>query len=67
MRTVPFGGGAGRVLLLGLQPVNFAAQFYGNAIHPPGGSPWNMCLQMAFLFPKLPPSVKEKLRALSAK
>jgi hypothetical protein len=31
--TVPAGGGAGRVLMLGLQPVNISASFYGNAVH----------------------------------
>jgi hypothetical protein len=51
--TVPVGGGVGRILRLGFQPVNIAAQFYGNAAHPSGGSPWGMRLQIAFLFPKL--------------
>jgi hypothetical protein len=53
--TVPVGGGVGRVFRLGFQPVNVAAQFYGNAAHPSGGSSWSMRLQIAFLFPKLPP------------
>ena len=26
----------------------------GNAVHPPGASPWSMRLQIAFLFPKMP-------------
>jgi hypothetical protein len=51
--TVPFGGGVGRIMKLGFQPVNITAQFYGNAVHPPGASPWTMKLQIAFLFPKL--------------
>ena len=51
--TVPFGGGVGRVTKLGFQPVNITAQFYGNAVHPAGSSPWGMRLQIAFLFPKL--------------
>ncbi len=38
---------------LGFQPVNISAQFYGNAVHPAGASPWGMRLQIAFLFPKL--------------
>jgi hypothetical protein len=50
---VPFGGGIGRIMKLGFQPVNLTAQFYGNAVHPPGASPWGMRLQIAFLFPKL--------------
>ena len=50
--TVPFGGGIGRIMKLGFQPVNLSAQFYGNAVTPAGGSPWSMRLQIAFLFPK---------------
>ena len=52
--TVPVGGGLGRVFRLGLQPVNVAAQLYGNAVHPVGGSPWSLRMQIAFLFPKSP-------------
>jgi hypothetical protein len=52
--TVPVGGGVGRVMRLGMQPVNISAQFYGNAKRPSGGSPWGMRLQMAFLFPRKP-------------
>ncbi len=51
--TTPFGGGAGRIMKLGFQPVNLTAQFYGNAVYPPGSSPWTMKLQIAFLFPRL--------------
>ena len=50
---VPFGGGMGRIMKLGFQPVNLQAQLYGNAVHPPGESPWALKLQIAFLFPKL--------------
>ena len=57
--NVPVGGGAGRVFRLGLQPVNVTAQFYGNAAHPSGGSPWGMRLQIAFLFPKRPETSKK--------
>lgn len=57
--TVPVGGGLGRVFRLGFQPVNVAAQLYGNAAHPSGGSPWGMRLQIAFLFPKLPAAMKK--------
>jgi len=64
---VPVGGGVGRVFRLGLQPVNVAAQLYGNAARPVGSSPWGMRLQIAFLFPKLPPAMKEKLKALQQK
>jgi hypothetical protein len=49
----PFGGGVGRVIKLGFQPVNITAQFYGNAVHPPGTSTWGLRLQFVLLFPKL--------------
>ncbi len=52
--TVPVGGGVGRVMRFGMQPVNINAQFYGNAKRPSAGSPWGMRLQIAFLFPKKP-------------
>lgn len=50
--TVPFGGGLGRIMKIGFQPVNISGQFYGNAAYPNGGSPWSMRLQIAFLYPK---------------
>lgn len=50
---VPVGGGVGRIMKLGFQPVNLTTQFYGNAVHAQGASPWGMRLQIAFLFPKL--------------
>jgi hypothetical protein len=52
--TIPYGGGAGRIMRLGFQPVNISAAFYGNAVHPPGASPWGMRLQIALLYPKSP-------------
>jgi hypothetical protein len=54
--VVPFGGGVGRIMKLGFQPVNLSVRFFGNAVHPAtgfGSSPWSMQLQIAFLFPKL--------------
>jgi hypothetical protein len=51
--VVPLGGGVGRIMKLGFQPVNITAQFYGNAVHPSNASPWSMRLQIALLFPKL--------------
>jgi len=51
--TVPFGGGIGRIMKIGFQPVNITAQFYGNAVHPTGASTWGTRLQLVFLFPKL--------------
>jgi hypothetical protein len=50
--VVPLGGGVGRIMKLGFQPVNITGQFYGNAVHPSGASPWGMRLQIQFLFPK---------------
>jgi hypothetical protein len=61
--TVPFGGGVGRIMKLGYQPVNITAQFYGNAVYPSGSSPWGMRLQIAFLFPKIPAATKKSAEA----
>src|SRR5580692_3863875 len=52
--TVPFGGGVGQIRRLGFQPINWTLQFYGNAIHPPGASPWSFKFQIALLYPKMP-------------
>jgi hypothetical protein len=52
--VVPLGGGVGRIMRLGSQPVNLLAQLYGNAVYPAGGSPWGMRLQIQFLYPKKP-------------
>jgi hypothetical protein len=65
--TVPVGGGMGRIMKLGLQPVNISAQFFGNAAHPSGASPWGMRFQIAFLFPKLTPKQKMLLMEQSLK
>jgi len=51
--TVPFGGGVGRIMKLGFQPVNISAQFYGNPVRPAGTSPWGFRFQFVLLFPKL--------------
>jgi hypothetical protein len=51
--TVPFGGGVGRIMKLGFQPVNLSAEFYGNAKYAAGASPWTMRLGFTLLFPKL--------------
>ena len=52
--VVPLGGGVGRIMKLGNQPVNILAQLYGNAVHPEGAAPWSMRLQIQFLYPKKP-------------
>ncbi len=59
--VVPVGGGIGRIMMLGFQPVNLSAQLYGNAVHPAGASPWGLRLQISFLFPKL---TKEQQKAM---
>ena len=59
--TVPFGGGVGRIMKLGFQPVSISAQFYGNAVHPTSGSPWGVRANISFLFPKLTPKQKQML------
>ncbi len=52
--TVPFGGGVGRIMKLGFQPVNISASFYGNAVYPTGTSPWSMRLSLLSCFPSSP-------------
>ena len=59
--TVPFGGGVGRIMKIGYQPVSLTAQFFGNAVHPEGTPAWTMRLQIAFLFPKLTKEQQEML------
>jgi hypothetical protein len=52
--VVPVGGGVGRICRLGTVPLNIQAMFFGNAVRPPGTSPWGIRLQVALLFPKKP-------------
>ncbi len=59
--TVPFGGGIGRIMKFGAQPVSLVAQFYGNAVHPANTPSWAMRLQISFLFPKLSKEQKKKM------
>jgi hypothetical protein len=63
--TVPFGGGVGRIMKVGFQPISVTAQAYANAVHPTGGSSWGIRLQIAFLFPKL--TQQEELLLLEEK
>ena len=51
--TVPVGGGVGRVMKLGFQPVNISVRAYGNAVHAPGAPSWSVQGTFALLFPKL--------------
>ena len=52
--VVPLGGGVGRVMKFGSQPVNLNLQFFGNAVYPTGTSPWSMRFQISLLYPKMP-------------
>jgi hypothetical protein len=52
---------------LGFQPVNITAQVYGNAVHPPGASPWGVRLQFVLLFPKLTNAQKKMLQEKALK
>jgi hypothetical protein len=61
VRTVPVGGGIGRIMKIGSQPVNVSAQFYGNAVYPAGTSPWSLRTQLAFLFPKISKEQEKKI------
>ena len=50
--TVPFGGGVGRLVKFGKQPVDLKAQAFVNAVKPDGAADWALQLQVKFLFPK---------------
>lgn len=53
---VPIGGGIGRIMRLGFQPVNITMQAYANVQRPDiTPSPtWQLKFQLAFLYPKRP-------------
>ncbi len=65
--TVPFGGGIGRIMKFGAQPVSLVAQFYDNAVHPANTPSWTMRLQISFLFPKLSKDQKKKMLEITLK
>ena len=50
--AVPFGGGAGKLVMFGDKPVDFSGTFYRNATTPAGMPTWSMSLQMTLLFPR---------------
>ena len=50
--TVPVGGGVGRLVRFGKQPVDFKLQTYWNAEHPDNGPEWSIMFSVKFLFPK---------------
>jgi hypothetical protein len=49
--VVPFGGGVGRIMKLGCQPVSLTAQFYGNAVYPVGTPAGRCAYRLPFCFP----------------
>jgi len=59
--TLPFGGGFGRIMKIGFQPVNLQLQFFGNAKYPAGTSPWGMRFQVALLYPKFSKAQEEEM------
>jgi Protein of unknown function (DUF1214) len=65
--VVPFGGGPGRIMKIGFQPVNITGQFYGNAVHPAGTSPWSMRLQIQLLFPKFTKEQEKEMMEMKLK
>lgn len=50
--TLPLGGGVGKILRIGNQPINVQAQAFGNAVRPENAPAWNLRLQLQLLFPK---------------
>ncbi len=50
--TVPFGGGAGRLIRIGKLPVDFQGQVFYHAKKPKNGPDWGFRLQFKMLFPK---------------
>jgi hypothetical protein len=53
---VPIGGGMGRIMRLGFQPVNVSVQIYGYVKRPDvlPSPTWQLKFQIAFLYPKRP-------------
>jgi len=50
--TVPIGGGVGKILHIGKQPVNAKVAAYYNVESPDNGPDWQLQFQIQFLFPK---------------
>ena len=50
--TVPLGGGAGRLVKFGKQPVDFRLQTFWYGEEPDNGPDWALQLQVKRLFPK---------------
>ncbi len=50
--VIPAGGSIGRIMRLGMQPVNMQLGFYANPIRPTNTASWKMLWQIVFLYPK---------------
>jgi hypothetical protein len=50
--TVPVGGGVGKILRIGGQPINLTLQAYDYPIRPSFGPTWAVRFQVQFLFPR---------------
>ena len=50
--TVPFGGGAGKLIRVGKTPVDIQAQAFVNVVKPDFAGDWSLRLQFKLLFPK---------------
>lgn len=51
-RTVPVGGGGGKLFKIGPLPVNTQLQGFYNADRPKDTAQWQLRFQLQFLFPK---------------
>ena len=49
---VPFGGGGGKIVKAGNQPLNLQIGVYSNVIKPDNYASWQLRFQIVFLFPK---------------
>jgi hypothetical protein len=52
--TVPVGGGVGRIVKIGTQPVNARVQAWKDVKKPTFGQSWTMQAQIQFLFIRKP-------------
>ena len=50
--TIPLGGGVGKLLKIGNQPINSRLEAYYNAAKPDAGPDWQLVFTFQFLFPK---------------
>lgn len=51
--TVPMGGGVGRIVHWGKQPINISLRAYGNVVKPTSdSSDWTLQTQFTWMFPK---------------